>query len=304
MIASSAEMKLAAQMSPPERKRRNWAPWIMTAPATLALIGILYPFAIAVYYSFTNYRIVKAEYSFVGLRNYISMFSNPSFWNAMGNTLMFAVIALVVELTLGFLIALLLSRQVKGVGIMRALLLLPLMLPPVVSGMMWKTMLAPSSGPVNAIFGLGTFAWLSVPWAARAAVLFIEIWSSTPFVALVLLSGLQSLPKEPFEAAEVDGARFWFVLWNLMLPMLQPFIIIVLLFRVVDVIKLFDIIFATTVGGPMNVTTTIPIMVYKEVFQFYNLGSAIAKVLMLWLINYVICFWLASKWRKSGAQIG
>ena len=303
-MVASVEIKPAAQALPPERKRRNWAPWIMTAPATLALIGILYPFAVAVYYSFTNYRIIKPEFSFVGLRNYINMFSNASFWNAMGNTLMFAAVALAVELTLGFLFALLLSRQVKGVAIMRALLLMPLMLPPVVSGMMWKTMLAPSSGPVNAIFGLGNFAWLSVPWAARAAVLFIEIWSSTPFVALVLLSGLQSLPKEPFEAAEVDGARFWFVLWNLMLPMLQPFVIIVLLFRVVDVIKLFDIIFATTGGGPMNVTTTIPIMVYKEVFQFYNLGSAIAKVLMLWLINYVICFWLSSKWRKSGAEIG
>jgi multiple sugar transport system permease protein len=134
-------------------------------------------------------------------------------------------------------------------------------------------------------------------------VVFIEIWSSTPFVALILLSGLQALPKEPFEAARVDGAHSWFILRRLMLPMLQPFILIVLLFRVVDVIKLFDIIIATTSGGPMFVTTTIPIMAYKEVFWAYNLGYAIAEVLMLWVINYALSFWLAGKWRKSTASM-
>jgi multiple sugar transport system permease protein len=293
----------SSAIAPPVRKRSNWLPLIMTAPATLALIGIMYPFAIAVYYSFTNYRIVSTTYTYVGLRNYIKMFSDPDFWQAMGNTLMFAAAALIVELTLGFLIATLLNRQVKGVGVMRSLLLLPLMLPPVISGMMWKTMLASNSGPVNYIFGLGSFAWFSNVWTARFVVVFIEIWSSTPFVALILLSGLQALPKEPFEAARVDGANSWFILRRLMLPMLQPFILIVLLFRVVDVIKLFDIVFATTSGGPMYVTTTIPILAYKEVFQSYNLGYAIAEVLMLWVINYALSFWLAGRWRKSSTSI-
>src|SRR5512146_604117 len=125
-----------AMAAPTVRKRTDWLPLIMTAPATLALVGILYPFAIAVYYSFTNYRIVSETYSFIGLRNYVKMFSNVNFWEAMGNTLMFAGAALVVELTLGFLIAMLLNRQMRGVGLMRSLLLLPLMLPPVISGMM------------------------------------------------------------------------------------------------------------------------------------------------------------------------
>jgi multiple sugar transport system permease protein len=290
-------------IAPTIHKRTNWLPLIMTTPATLALIGIMYPFAIAVYYSFTNYRIVSETYSFIGLRNYVKMFSAAKFWEAMGNTLMFAAAALVVELTLGFLIASLLNHQVKGVGLMRSLLLLPLMLPPVISGMMWKTMLASNSGPVNYIFGLGSYAWFSNVWSARFVVVFIEIWSSTPFVALILLSGLQALPKEPFEAARVDGATSLFILRRLMLPMLQPFILIVLLFRVVDVIKLFDIVIATTAGGPMYVTTTIPIMAYKEVFWSYNLGYAIAEVLMLWVINYFLSFWLAGKWRKSSGSI-
>lgn len=293
----------APAIAPPVRKRANWMPLIMTAPATLALVGIMYPFAIAVYYSFTNYRIVSETYKFVGLKNYARMFIDPNFWEAMGNTLLFAAVALVFELTLGFLIAMLLNRPVKGVGVMRSLLLLPLMLPPVIAGMMWKTMLASNSGPVNFIFGLGSYAWFSNVLSARFVVILIEVWASTPFVALILLSGLQALPKEPFEAAQVDGATPWFILRRLILPMLQPFILIVLLFRVVDVMKLFDIVLATTRGGPMYVTTTIPIMAYKEVFQFYNLGSAIAKVLMLWVINYAISFWLAGKWRKSTASI-
>lgn len=290
--------------APPVRKRRNWLPFIMTAPATLAMIGILYPFAIAVYYSFTNIRIVSPnELEFVGFQNYIRAFQSPAFLEALSNTLIFALSALVVELTLGFLIALLLNQDVKGVGIMRALLLLPLMLAPVIAGLMWKTMLAPS-GPINYILGTSPYPWLAVPWSARFSIIFIEIWASTPFVALVLLSGLRSLPKAPFEAAQVDGAKPLLVMRKLMLPLLQPFILIVLLFRVVDVIKLFDIVFATTSGGPMFSTTTVPILVYKEVFQFYTLGSAISKVLVLWVINYVISFWLAGRWRKSTQAIG
>jgi multiple sugar transport system permease protein len=303
MTATSLTPSSAATAPPPVRKRTDWLPFILTAPATLTMIGIMYPFAIAVYYSFTNYRIVSTSYKFVGLQNYIRMFSNPDFWEALANTMMFAVSALFFELTLGFLIALLLNRSVPGVGLMRALLLLPLMVPPVISGMMWKTMLASNSGPVNYILGLENYAWFANPWSARFVVIFIEVWSSTPFVALVLLSGLQSLPKAPFEAAQVDGANSRFILGKLMLPMLKPFILIVLLFRVVDVVKLFDIVFATTSGGPMFTTTTIPILVYKEVFKSYTLGSAISKVLVLWVINYAISFWLASRWRKTAASI-
>ena len=137
--------------APPERKRKNWLPLIMTLPATLAMIGILYPFGIAVYYSFTDIRIVSPNaYKFVGLQNYIRMVQNPNFWESLGNTIFFAVVALIFELTLGFLIALLLSQDVKGVEIMRALLLLPLMLAPVIAGLMWKTMLSPGFDRDNA----------------------------------------------------------------------------------------------------------------------------------------------------------
>ncbi|MDP2965253.1 MAG: sugar ABC transporter permease [Pelolinea sp.] len=284
---------------PPIRKRKDWLPVIMTTPAVLALIGMMYPFAIAVYYSFTNFSLIKTTHKFVGFQNYARLFTNPDFWEAMGNTLFFATTALIFEFLFGFLITILLNNQVKGVRLMRTLLMLPLMLPPVIAAMMWRTMLASNTGPINYLFGLGDFAWLAHPWSARFVVMFIEIWSSTPFVALVLLSGLQSLPKEPFEAAQVDGANFFFVIRRLMLPMLQPFILVVLLFRVVDVIKLFDVIFTTTQGGPMYSTTTIPVLVFREVFKFFTLGSAIAKVLMLWIINYALSFWLAGRWRKS-----
>jgi multiple sugar transport system permease protein len=292
-------MKPDAANDPPIRKRKDWLPVIMTLPATLALIGIMYPFAIAVYYSFTNFNLIKPTHKFVGFANYAKLFTDSDFWGAMGNTLLFAAVALFFEFLFGFLIALLLNNQLKGVRLMRTLLLLPLMLPPVIAAMMWRTLLSSNTGPINYLFGLGDFAWLAHPWSARLSVLFIEIWSSTPFVALVLLSGLQSLPKEPFEAAEVDGANFFFIVRRLMIPMLQPFILVVLLFRVVDVMKLFDVIFATTQGGPMYVTTTVPVLVYREVFKFFNLGSATAKLLILWIINYALSFWLAGRWRKS-----
>jgi len=287
---------------PPIREKKNWLPKVLLAPANIALSLTLIPFFIAIYYSFTNYSIAKPSYEFVFLKNYITMFKDPIFWEILGNTFLIAGIALIGEFVIGFLITLLLNREGKWVGFMRSLLLLPLMLPPVISGLMWKVMLSSNSGPVNYIFGLGRFAWFSTPWSARLVVAFVEIWSSTPFVALVLISGMQALPKEPFEAAQVDGANFFFVFRRLMLPMLRPFILIVLLFKVVDVIKLFDIVFATTQGGPQYATSTISIWIYKEVFKFYNLGSAIAKSLFLWLINNFISTRLAKQWRRQSVS--
>ena len=297
MVTTSMEPEVMEKI--PVRKRRDLLPVFLTLPATIALIGIMYPFAIAVYYSFTNFSLIKPTHKFIGLQNYIRLFTDSNFIEAMGTTLMFAAIALIFEFLFGFLITLLLNNQVKGVRIMRTLLILPLMLPPVIAAMMWRTLLSSNTGPINYLFGLGDFAWLAHPWSARFSVIFIEVWSSTPFVALVLLSGLQSLPKEPFEAAQVDGANFFFVFRRLMLPMLQPFILVVLLFRVVDVMKLFDVIYITTLGGPMYTTTTVPVLVYREVFKFFNLGSATAKLIILWVINYALSTWLAGRWRKS-----
>jgi len=289
---------------PPVRKRKNWLPQILLAPANIALSLTMVPFFIAVYYGFTNYNIAKATHKFIGLRNYVNLVKDAVFWEALGTTFILAIIALVGQFTLGILITLLLNREGKWVGFMRSLLLLPLMLPPVISGIMWKVMLSSTSGPVNYIFGLGNYAWFSSPWSARLVVAFIEIWSSTPFVALVLISGMQALPKEPFEAAQVDGASFFFVFRRLILPMLLPFILVVLLFRVVDVIKLFDIVFATTQGGPQYSTTTLPIYIVKEVFRMYQLGSAVAKSLILWGINNFISSRLARQWRRQSGTVG
>ena len=290
---------LTLPSEPMAHKRKNWLPLILTSPAILAIIGTMVPFVTAFYYSFTNYSIVKPEHKFVGLANYVKLFTDAEFQEVFGNSFLFAAICLVCEVVLGLLIALLLNRQVRGMGILRPLLLVPLMLPPVIAAMMWKTMFASQSGPINYIFGLGNYAWFGSVWSSRFVVIMIEVWAATPFSALVLFAGLQSLPKEPFEAAQVDGASRWFLLRRLTLPMLYPFILLVLMFRVVDVMQLFDIIYASTGGGPMFSTTTLPIYTYKEVFWYHNLGSAIAKLLILWVVNYGLSFWLMARWRKS-----
>ena len=287
---------------PPIRENKNRLHKILLAPATYALMITIIPFLVAVFLSFTNYSIARPAWKFVAIKNYITMFKDPIFWEIMATTFIIAAIALVGEFVFGFLITMLLNREGKWVGFFRSMLLLPLMLPPVISGLMWKVMLSPSSGPVNYLFGLGNFPWFATPWSARFVVAFVEIWSSTAFVALILISGMQALPKEPFEAAQVDGANYFFVLRKLTIPMLRPFILIVLLFKVIDVIKLFDIVFATTGGGPQYATSTISIYIYKEVYKFYNLGSAIAKSLFLWIINFFISSKLANQWRRQSVS--
>jgi multiple sugar transport system permease protein len=279
-------------------------PYLIALPALLVLIGILYPFILGVYYSMTAYTLNRpgSQNVFVGLRNYWRMISDPDFLYTTYITLAYALLSTGVELGLGLLVAMLLNRESRLARILTPLLIFPMVIAPVIGTLIWKMMMQPSVGILNPMLnavGLPSLQWAAVPETALMSVALVDIWMFTPFAALILTAGLRSFPNAPFEAARVDGASFWFTFRNLTLPMLTPFIIIVVVFRLMDSLKMFDIIFAMTEGGPGNTLMTYQLTAYRTSIQFQRLSQGLPYAILLYIIIYLTSQWLIKAWGRA-----
>lgn len=228
-----------------------------------------------------------------GLGNFTRLLSDNFFLTALGHTFVYAVAALTFEFLLGLGLALLLDKQIRGRGIFRASLLIPMMLPTVVVGVVWRLMLNPNFGAINGTlkqFGINTesLTWTASPKLAMLSVIAVDVWQWTPFVFLVLLAGLQAIPQEPYEAALIDGSSRWQTFWHVTLPLLKPSILIVLLLRTMDLLRVFDQIFILTEGGPGFATETISLYIYRTAFRFFDFGYAAAMSFVLLALTNVI----------------
>ena len=281
--------------------------YLMFLPALLLLIGILYPFVLGIGTSLTNGKLyAQANDQFIGLQNYINLFANRVFLQSIFNTLAYVLMVIAIQIPLGMAVALLLDNATPVRSVMRGSLVLPLLIPPVVAGLMWKTMMQPTSGILNWFlqqFGVPPFAWLTDTQTALFSVVIIDTWLYMPFAALILLAGLQSVPVDMTEAARVDGASHWAIFRYLQLPWMVPYALLVMLFRAADAIKSFELIYPTTRGGPLNATRVMHIMAYEEAFRWANIGRAMAVVFILWLIAYVVSTILVRIWQKRAEDI-
>ncbi|MCG3112321.1 MAG: sugar ABC transporter permease [Candidatus Manganitrophus sp. SB1] len=273
--------------------------WLI-APAILLLAAVaLIPIAAAFFLSLQQRLPIFQIARFVGLENYRFLAIDPRFWNSLGNTLYFTLVAVALELALGLAVALLLDRAFPGRGSMRAIVLLPWAIPTVVSSRMWEWLYNVEFGLFNFILtgtGLarGPVNWLGDPfWAIHAAIL-IDVWKSAPFAAILLTAGLQTIPRELYLAARVDGAGGWGVFRHIILPSLTPMILVVLLFRTLDAFRVFDAIYVLTGGGPGNTTETLSIYTYKVLFQTlqFGYGSALS-VAMFFCVAAISLVYLA-----------
>lgn len=287
---------------------RSWAQstrtayYLMFLPALLMLLAVLIPFAQGIHTAMTDRKLYLETENFIWFGNFTFLFSQSEFLQTAGRTLLYAGAVLAVQLPLGLAVAMLLNSDSRLRPVLRGTLVLPLLIPPVVAGLMWKTMMQPQSGLLNWLLssvGLPELAWLSHVDTALASVLLIDTWVFTPFAALILLAGLQSIPDEQIEAARIDGASRWLIFRAIQLPWLLPFIILVALFRVSDSLKSFELFYATTRGGPLNATTTLHVAAYEEAFRWSNIGRAMAIVFVLWVLSYVICMVLMGLWRRK-----
>jgi multiple sugar transport system permease protein len=277
-------------------------PYLIILPSLIILIGILYPFFMGMYYSFTSYTLTRPIPRFTGLNNYIQMFTDPGFVHSTMVTFGYALLATGIELVLGMVVAFLLDRETRVAKILQTTLIFPMIIAPVIGSLLWKLMMQPSVGilnPMLALIGIRGIEWAAKPETALMSVVLVDVWMYTSFVALLLLAGLRALPKEPFEAARVDGASRWFTFRNLTLPMLTPFILIAIVFRFMDGLKMFDIIFAMNYGGPGDTLMTYQLKAYYSGILYMNLGQALPYTIILWAVIYIVSQALVILWGKA-----
>jgi multiple sugar transport system permease protein len=257
---------------------------LMTVPAvvfTLAMIA--FPFGYTVVLSLQEHSLGGTP-RFNGLANYLQLGNDPLFWHGLRITLALYLMSLVMQLTLGTWIALLIHGSKKLSGILRSLLISPFVLPPVVVGMMWLVILDPSIGAANYLLeslGLPKALWMASPHWVVPTVALIDTWQWTPYVALIMLGGLQSLPANVFEAAQIDGTSRWRTFWRITLPLLWPTMVTAAILRSVDLLRFFDIIYIATQGGPGDASTTLNIYGFRKGFEFFEFGYAAAIMVTL-----------------------
>lgn len=259
----------------------------------LAVVG--YPLIYSAWLSVTNYRINRpGQTEFVGLAQYQALLSNDAYWSALITTFTFMLMAVSIELVLGLLIAMALRRQKRVRNFTRAFLLSPMFITPIAVGLMFRFLLNSQLGPLNLLLErIGLSYDYFGPGNALISIALIDVWQWTPFMVLLLLAGLESLPKAPFEAARVDGASALRTFWTITVPMLSGIIAVAVLIRGLDAMRVFEYVFAITRGGPGTETETIQYLIYQTGIQFFRLGSASAMaygVLFIVLVLVIVLF--------------
>ncbi|MDF2984778.1 MAG: sugar transporter permease [Eubacterium sp.] len=263
--------------------------YIFTLPTIIFVLAmILFPLGYTLVLSFFEWGMSNSvPMKFIGLENYTSLFTDDRFLPAVGRTFYFSAIALFFEVVLGVSVALFLNREMVGKNIVKTAFLLPMVATPVAVGLVWTLIYEPTIGIANVIVkavGLKPLVWLGSPDTALASLMLVDVWQWTPMVMLVVLAGISSLSTEPFESAMVDGATKWQTLWKVTLPLLRPTIFTAILLRLIDVLKTFDIIYATTQGGPGFATETMNILSFRLAFEYFQFGKASATLVVFFII--------------------
>lgn len=277
----------------------RWLPVALLTPGIAVLLAVIaFPMLYSLYLSFTNYTLTNARnFRFVGLTQYVTLFKDPIFWQAFGRTVLFMALAVNLEFLIGLGIAQLMARAIRGRGTLRTIMMMPMMFAPVLIGFMFKWVFNSEFGLVNNILYTLTGAAHIIPWLIEVPLGFIslliaEIWMSTPFMVIILEAGILSLPSEPFEAAEVDGASGWQKFRMLTLPMIMPFVYTAMAIRSLDLARVYDVVRIMTDGGPGNRTEMIWTYVYRLSFTGHNyaLGSAMSYVTVI--ISFLFTWYL------------
>lgn len=278
------------------RRRRLSIHATYLLPAWLLVTAVVVvPLVLSVWISLHNETMLRSG-RFIGLENYTDVLTGD-FWPALGITLVFSLAAIFVQVPIGLGLAMVLNRELRGTQLYRSVLLLPMLLTPVAVGLMWRLMLNADTGVINGVAGmlhLPALNWLGDRTLAIVSVVLVDAWQNIPFVMLLSLAGLQSLPDAPLEAAAVDGATRWQAFWHVTLPMLTPVLGVVVMIRIIESIKLFDIIYILTQGGPGTATQNLSLLNYRVGFSFMNTGQAAALGIVICVVLIPV-FWLQKK---------
>lgn len=290
------------------RLANRLSPYAFVAPAILVLaIALIFPLGYMMYGSLLDWTasqtIGEAEY--IGLRNYVDLWNDPRFMKSLNVTLKFAFIVVVVELALGVGLALLLDRDIKGMSLLRTMFILPMMIAPVVVGLMWRFMYHPTDGTFNRFLewlGLSRVDWLGEH--ALMSVIIADIWQWTPFIFILALAALQSLPRSALEAARIDGATPIQQIIYIKLPLMMPVLIVTALLRLIDAFKVLEVILVLTDGGPGQQTQILSHRINETMTEVRHLGeaAAMANYLLILLMTLTLGMLAFTKWQERRAE--
>jgi len=275
---------------------------------SLILIGIFFVFPILDSFRLSFYRSILTlpwlGQKFVGLENYQDLITDPIAWKALVTTVVFVAVTTALEIALGLGVALILNEAFRGRGLLRALVLIPWAIPTVVSSQMWRFIFNDQYGALNLfLFGTRTDAYLAPladPALALVAIMVAEVWKTTSFAALIILAGLQSISDDLYEAASIDGMNSWQRFRYLTLPLVKPALVLALLFRTIDALRVFDLVFVMTQGGPADATNVISYYGYKKVFAEGMVGYGSAVAVGIFVVSLILSLFYI---RVLGARI-
>ena len=309
MSASSQARPAAAD--PAAAPGREWGPpsyWPFVIPALVVVVAIIvFPWVFTIWMSLNEWK-VGSPTTFVGLANYMRLPNDPRFVEAVGHTLIYTALSVLLPVIFGTVAAVVFHQKFAGRGFLRGLFIMPMMATPVAIALVWTMMFHPQLGVLNyllSLVGLPPQLWVFHPATVIPSLVLVETWQWTPLVMLIVLGGLAALPIEPYESAQIDGATFWQMFRYITLPLVAPFLFIAAMIRTIDAVKSFDIIFAITQGGPGSASETINLYLYSVAFIYYDLGygSAIAVIFFL-LIVAMAALMLHLRQRTMWTEIG
>ncbi|TIW46234.1 MAG: sugar ABC transporter permease [Mesorhizobium sp.] len=285
-----------------------WALLLLT-PAFVSLASVsFYPIISGLYLSLTNTSLITQENEFSGFSNYVQLWGDAQFWNAWWHTMWFTTVSTILETVIGLGMALILCEAFKGRGLVRAAMLVPWAMPTVVTSKMFGWLFDGQNGIINYILlhsGLidQNINWYGSPDTAMMTIIIADVWKTTPFMALLLLTGLQTVPNSLIEAARMDGAKGWTTFWYIRLPLLMPTLLIAGLFRALDAFRVFDLVYVLTGGGPADSTETLSTLSYKVLFSTlqFGYGSALSTAMFVTegIIALVFCLYLIRQIRRA-----
>lgn len=269
--------------------------WTFLLPAIILMAVLLgYPIIYTIQISFSEVNLATFNpETFVGWDNYVAAFEDANFWNSLTVTGFYLVLALPIQMFLGFGIAYLVNAEWRGRGTVRALFLVPLAVAPVVAGGVWKMLIDPMWGLFNwigSLFGLPAADWIGDPITAMFTVVLIDTWRWTPFIILIASAALMTLPSDVMEAADVDGASWWHKLWHITLPLLAPIIAATFVVRWLGAMKMFDIALVATRGGPGQATNVVNLYIYEQAFRTLDFETSSAMAIIVLIITMILMF--------------
>ncbi len=301
MTAQAAKRRKAERMN-------RLTPYMFMVPAAVIMaIALLYPLGYMVWGSFRDWDPSQTigEAEFVGLKNYVTLWGDPNFRESLSVTLRFAFFVVTFEMFIGVGLALLLDRNIRGMSVLRTMFILPMMIAPVVVGLMWRYMYHPTVGTFNRTLdglGLPTVDWLGQH--ALMSVIIADIWQWTPFIFILALAALQSLPRSALEAAKIDGATAWQQIWYIKLPLMMPVLIVTCLLRLIDAFKVLEVILVMTEGGPGLSTEILALRISRTATEFRELGvaAAMSNYLLLLLLAFTLAMFAFTRWQEARAS--